>query len=111
LLRLLGHEGLGSDGFLLTEQNDEIIGFCWTRVHENGDGEIYRIAVPPIRQGRGLGRSLVLAGFEHLSGHCDLRRGTLWVDRDNERAVALYASLGMTQDSVNREFLKPKTVN
>lgn len=103
--RLLGHRGLGSEGFLVAEEDGEIIGFCWTRVHENRDGEIFRIAASPARQGRGLGRSLVLAGFEYLSRQPGVRRGTLWVDRANMRAVALYEGLGMAQDSVNREFV------
>jgi mycothiol synthase len=104
LRRLMAQEGMGSDGFLLAEEQKKIAGFCWTRVHPNGDGEIFRIAVSPDAQGRGLGRSLVLSGFDHLAGHFGLSNGTLWVDLSNERAVALYRSIGMTQAYVNREF-------
>jgi len=106
LWRLLEQEGLGSEGFLIAERDGEIVGFCWTRTHRNRDGEIYRIAVSPGSQKRGLGRSLVLAGFGYLSECRDVHRGTLWVDSDNERAVALYEGLGMTQDLVNREFVQ-----
>lgn len=109
--RLLKCQGLGPEGFLVAEDDGEIIGFCWTRVHENRDGEIYRIAASPTRQGRGLGRSLALAGFAYLSRQPQVRRGTLWVDRGNTRAVALYEGLGMAQDTINREFLRLKTVN
>jgi mycothiol synthase len=104
--QLLKQRGLGSEGFLVAEEGGGVIGFCWTRVHENRDGEIYRIAASPTHQGRGLGRSLVLAGFEYLSKQPGVRRGTLWVDRANVRAVALYEGLGMAQDSVNREFVQ-----
>ena len=102
--RLMAQEGMGSDGFLLAQEDGRIVGFCWTRVHADGDGEIFRIAVSPEAQGRGLGRSLVLAGFDRLAGHFGLSKGTLWVDLSNEGAVALYRSIGMTQANVNREF-------
>ncbi len=111
LRRLLGREGLGPGGFLILEESGEKVGFCWTRVHKNGDGEIFRIAVSPKHQGRGLGRSLVLAGFAYLAERSDVSRGTLWVDLNNAPAVLLYESLGMTQGSINREFEKLKTVN
>jgi len=107
LRRLLGQEGLGSDGFLLADEADTVVGFCWTRVHANGDGEIYRIAVAPKEQGKGLGRSLVLAGFDFLSNRADVTRGTLWADIADKRAVSLYASIGMKLDFVNREFERP----
>lgn len=102
--RLMAQEGMGRDGFLLAQEDGRIVGFCWTRVHANGDGEIFRIAVSPEAQGRGLGRSLVLAGFDRLAGHFGLSKGTLWVDLSNEGAVALYRSIDMTQANVNREF-------
>jgi mycothiol synthase len=106
LRRLMTHKGMGSDGFLLVEEDEKIVGFCWTRVHSNGDGEIFRIAVKPEAQGRGLGRSMVLAGFDHLARQSGLSTGTLWVELSNTRAVALYRSIGMTQTYVNREFEK-----
>ena len=104
LRRLMTQEGMGSDGFLLMEEDERIVGFCWTRVHSNGDGEIFRIAVAPEVQGRGLGRSLVLAGFDHLARQSGVSRGTLWVDLSHEGAVALYRDIGMSQMYVNREF-------
>ncbi|MDK1010756.1 MAG: GNAT family N-acetyltransferase [Actinomycetota bacterium] len=106
LARLMGEEWFDPAGLLIAEEGGDMVAFCWTRVDENGDGEIYRIAVSLMWQGRGLGRSLVLAGFEYLSQHPDVLRGTLWVDLANAPGVSLYESLGMTQDSVNREFLK-----
>ena len=107
LRRLLGQEGLGAEGFLIAEEDGGIIGFCWTRVHRNGDGEIYRIAVAPVEQGRGLGRSLVLAGFNYLANRSDTTRGTLWTDVGDRRAVSLYEGLGMERDLVKREFELP----
>jgi mycothiol synthase len=97
---------MGAEAFLVLEKDGEILGFCWTRVHESGDGEIFRIAVRPESQGRGIGRGLVLAGFDYLAGGEDVSTGTLWVDTSNEVALRLYEGLGMAVAHVNREFEK-----
>ena len=104
LARLLDQPGMGPHGFLVMEGGDNMLGFCWTRVHPNGDGEIFRIAVSPVAQGRGFGRALVIAGFDHLANQPEVTRGTLWVDLSNTVAVNLYKDLGMTDALVNREF-------
>lgn len=91
-------------GFLLAVHDGSIEGFCWTRVHDSGEGEIYRIAVSPHAQGRGVGRALVLAGFGYLANRTEVRGGTLWVDLTNTSAVAMYERIGMRQSMVNREF-------
>jgi mycothiol synthase len=80
------------------------VGFCWTRVHDNGDGEIFRIAVRPQYQGTGVGFDLLRAGFEYLASRIDVRRGVLWVDRSNLGAVDLYRSIGMELQRSNTEF-------
>lgn len=102
--KLLDQPGLGPDGLLVVEEEDELLGFCWTRMHATGDGEIFRIAVLPDVQGRGLGRALVVAGFNHLATKPEMERGTLWVDLSNTAAVTLYRDLGMVDTLVNREF-------
>ena len=91
--------------FIAESESGGIAGFCWTKVHPNGDGEIFRIAVDPAHQATGLGRALVKAGFTYLSGLADVRRGALWVDRSNATAVALYHSLGMKRERSNSEFV------
>lgn len=96
-------------GFLLATRGKTIDGFCWTRVHDSRDGEIYRIAVAPHAQGRGVGRALVLAGFAHLANRTEVSEGMLWVDLANTSAVALYESIGMNTSTVNREFDRPQT--
>lgn len=84
-------------GFLLAHLDGRLAGFCWTKFHANHDptlGEIYVIGVDPDFQGRGLGRSLTVAG---LAWQWQTHRpplGMLYVEADNTAAVALYESLG-----------------
>lgn len=99
-------------GILVADTGSELAGFCWTKVHLDGpsvgDGEIYRIAVEPSHHGEGWGRRLVVAGFEVLTRHPDVRRGTLWVEGDNGAAIGLYESIGMAAERVTAEFERPQ---
>jgi mycothiol synthase len=99
------------DGFLLVEreQEHELIGFHWTKVH--GDqghdhdpiGEVYVLGVDPAAQGLGLGRALTLAGLRHLR-HRGLDQAMLYVDETNIGAVALYHKLGFARWSTDVSF-------
>jgi len=95
------------EGFLLAvDDDDRLLGFHWTKVH--GDlaragvndksapiGEVYVLGVDPSAHGRGLGVGLTLAGLCHLRGK-GLREVMLYVEADNEAAVAMYRKLGFT---------------
>jgi mycothiol synthase len=110
------------DGFLIAEASDgRLVGFHWTKVHSHGHGhhhiddathshagdgravtsghahepigEVYVVGVDPSMRGRGLGRSLTLAGLHHLR-HQGLPAALLYVDADNIAAISLYRSLG-----------------
>lgn len=93
-------------GFRLAWQGGELVGFCWTKMHGGSVGEIYVIGVAPEHQGRGLGRAMVLEGLRYLGEVQGLRRGMLYVDADNEPALALYHRLGFRLDHVDRSLVK-----
>jgi mycothiol synthase len=95
------------NGFLLHHVGDELVGFCWTKVHLDTSpvlGEIYVIAVHPRYSGRGLGRALTIAGLTYLQ-RAGISTGMLHVDAENERAVMLYKSLGFTVTNHQRAFV------
>lgn len=90
---------------LLVHTTDDLVdGFCWTKVHaalDDGDpggprpptGEIYVIAADPDTHGTGLGRALTVAGLDHLAAK-GMTLAMLYVEADNEPAIALYERLG-----------------
>ena len=82
------------DGFFLAWDGNELVGSCWTKIHEDGSGEIYIIGVIPSWEGKGLGSSLVAIGLEYLSGVRHARKAMLYVESTNTRAVQLYDRLG-----------------
>ena len=91
---------------MLHEVEDNLIGFCWTKVHSDQDppvGEIYAIAVHPEHHGKGLGRALTLAGLAHLTS-CRLRTAILYVESDNRPALRLYRGLGFETEFTNRSY-------
>ncbi|HET6916860.1 MAG TPA: mycothiol synthase [Acidimicrobiales bacterium] len=99
-----------SEGFLLHEDTSGTIdGYCWTKVHSEDDpplGEIYVIAVDPeaAQPQPGLGRSLVIAGLDHLYRQ-GLRTGMLYVDAGNAKAVKLYIDLGFVVNHLDQAYV------
>lgn len=94
-----------SEGFLTAWVEDELVGFCWTKIHPDQRGEIYVIGVSPPWWGRGLGRALVLEGMRYLTG-AGCRRVFLYTEGDNARAVRLYRDLGFAIERNHRSFVK-----
>lgn len=90
------------EDLLIAEEDGRVLGFHWTKLHpaEPGRtpvGEVYVLGVDPAAQGRGLGRTLTLAGLAHLR---DRGAGEilLYVEADNDPAVALYRRVGFVHD-------------
>lgn len=96
LAQRLAEPWFSAADFLLHEEEGQLIGFCWTKVHTETHppmGEIFVIGVDPAHHGKGLGRRLVVAGLDHLATR-NVDTGMLYVDSTNERAIATYESLG-----------------
>ncbi|HEV7625093.1 MAG TPA: mycothiol synthase [Streptomyces sp.] len=82
-------------GFFLAEQERELIGFHWTKVHSAEQvGEVYVLGVSPAAQGSGLGKTLTAIGLRHLERDRGLPTAMLYVDADNLAAVSVYERLG-----------------
>lgn len=82
------------EDLLLAVDADGLVGgLHWLKRRDAMTGEVYNLAVHPSAQGRGLGPVLLHAGLAHLraGGRSEV---ILWVDRANERAVALYTGRG-----------------
>lgn len=102
----MAEEWFDAEGFRLYEQNGQLAGFCWTKVHPDENppgGEIYAIAVDPDFHGQGLGKPMTLAGLDYLADQ-GLAVGFLYVESDNDPAVATYRSLGFDHHSTNRAY-------
>ncbi|MDT7712174.1 MAG: mycothiol synthase [Pseudonocardiales bacterium] len=92
-------------GFLLAvDPDDRLLGFHWTKVHSDGLGEVYVLAVDPDAQGTGLGSALTVAGLAHLRARRVLE-AMLYVDSDNAAAVRTYQKLGFAHHHTDVEFL------
>jgi mycothiol synthase len=87
-----------ADGFFIAKCEQKIVGFCWMKIHHalvNQDpvGEIYVIGIAPDFKKKGLGRVLASTGLKYLSDK-KLKSAMLYVDADNQAALAMYQSLG-----------------
>ena len=85
-------------GFFLAVKNGAIIGCCWTKIHhdlvnQEPVGELYVVGVHPDCAHQGIGRALSVAAINHLVA-TGIKESMLYVDADNEKGLALYASLG-----------------
>ena len=92
------------EGFFLAWDGDDLAGSCWTKIHEDGMGEIYIVGVVPGWEGRGLGKALVCHGLNYLSEVRHVSRVKLYVDSENERAVGLYAKMGFETTRIIEAF-------
>jgi mycothiol synthase len=87
-----------ADGFFLARESGKIIGFCWTKIHndrvnEGAIGEIYVIGVKPDSHSSGLGKALMLTALRYFQSK-EIKESMLYVDADNHAALILYKKLG-----------------
>jgi mycothiol synthase len=87
-----------ADGFFLARESSEIIGFCWTKIHqdrvnEGAIGEIYVLGVNPSAHSSGLGKALTLKALRYFQSK-EIKESMLYVDADNHAALILYKKLG-----------------
>ena len=111
LLISLNEDWFDEKGFFVSQDKDQLIGFCWTKIHgghshshSTGEdhhdhepiGEIYVTAVINKYAGKGIGKALTITGLNYLK-YQGLNSAILYVDSDNQAAFNLYQSLGFVE--------------
>lgn len=89
-----------------------LLGFHWTKVHQDrpGLGEVYVVGVDPSAQGRGVGKTLTSVGLSSLARRLAAADGAeeptvmLYVESDNVAAMRTYQSLGFVTYSVDTAY-------
>jgi mycothiol synthase len=104
---LLGEPWFDPADFLLLRDHDghHLVGYCWLKV-DSAVGEFYVVGVDPDRQGAGIGRRLMQAGFARLAAR-GIRTAALYVEADNVPALRLYRSLGFVDHSIDIQYARP----
>ena len=107
----LNEDWFDEKGFFVAQDKDQLIGFCWTKIHgghshshlageDHHDhapiGEVYVTAVSNKYAGKGIGKALTITGLNYLK-YQGLNSAMLYVDEDNKIAVNLYKSLGFVE--------------
>lgn len=80
---------------LAVDDGGELLGFHWTKQHDEHTGEVYVVGIQPAAQGRGLGRLLTVAGLQHLASR-GVAEVILYVESDNGPARHVYEGLGFS---------------
>jgi mycothiol synthase len=93
-------------GFFVARRGPSMVGFHWTKVHDESTGEVYVVGIDPTERGHGLGKSLTLVGLHHLRD-IGLDRAILYVDENNQSAVRLYGGLGFERVAADVMYARP----
>jgi mycothiol synthase len=89
-------------GFFVATSEETIVGFHWTKQHQDQLGEVYVLGVAPSAAGRGLAKALLLTGLRSLQQRGN-SRVQLYVESDNRAAIELYLNYGFA--TVNRDVM------
>jgi mycothiol synthase len=90
------------NGFFVATINDTMVGFHWTKQHQDQLGEVYVLGIAPSAAGGGLGKALLLTGLRSLQERGSTRV-ELYVEADNRAAVELYLFYGFA--TVSRDVM------
>ena len=92
-----------ADGFFLARRDGEVLGYHWTKVHPDNNGEVYVLGISPDAQGLGLGRILLDIGLRHLAD-IGCPEVLLYVDESNTAAMRLYESVGFVRYDADTQW-------
>ena len=92
---------------LLRDDKGRLAASHWTKIEpaDPDEGEVYVVAVDPAYQGHGLGRFITAAGLNHLRTKA-VRAISLYVEGDNEPALATYRGLGFRPAAVDTQYAR-----
>ncbi|WP_018158055.1 mycothiol synthase [Demetria terragena] len=103
----MGEDWFDPDGLILIEDaaTGSLAASHWTKIPADSPatGEVYVVAVDPDFQGRGLARPLTALGLAHLAGR-GVSTVELYVEADNDPAVATYRKIGFEPAAVDAMF-------
>ena len=90
------------EGFFVATMDDTMVGFHWTKQHQDQLGEVYVLGVAPSAAGRGLGKALLATGLRFLQQRGNTRV-QLYVEADHHAAIELYLNYGFA--TVSRDVM------
>jgi mycothiol synthase len=86
------------NGFFVATIDEAMVGFHWTKQHQDQLGEVYVLGIAPSAARQGLGKALLLTGLRWLRQRGDLRV-KLYVESDHRAAIELYLTYGFATAS------------
>jgi mycothiol synthase len=87
-----------SKGFFVAMKDGGMVGFHWTKQHQDQLGEVYVLGIAPWASRQGLGKALLLTGLRWLQQQGN-SRVKLYVESDHRAAVELYLTYGFATTS------------
>nr|WP_205864824.1 mycothiol synthase [Planctomonas sp. JC2975] len=98
----------GRDFLIARDADDRMVGFHWMKREPGSpEGEVYVLGVDPDTAGKGLGRFLLTQGLRRMREN-DATRASLYVEGDNERALALYRRIGFVDDTIDVQYRRSR---